>query len=112
MLEAYYFADSRAVNLILNTDFKDYEGDVETIRNPKSRMKELCPEFDVVEDGCRIIRSLSVSHVLSRKDACSSLRTMFAWIYKAIGEPESDLRDLLVGRYHDVTKGQLCLLSL
>ena len=111
MLEAYYFADSRAVNSVLNTDLDDYEGDVETIRNPKSRMKNLCPGFDVVEDGCRIIGRLSICHVLSREDTCSSLRTMFAWIFKAIGEPECELRQVLVGGYNDVTKGQICLLS-
>ena len=111
MIEAYYFADSRAVNSVLSTTLDDYEGDVETIRNPKSWMKKLCPGFDVVEDGCRIIRSLSVSHVLSREDTCSSLRTMFAWIYRAIGEPECELRQVLVGRYNDITKGQICLAS-
>ena len=108
MLEAYYFADSQAVNSVLDSEFDDYEGDVETIRNPKSRMKSLCPGFDVVEDGCRIIGRFSVSHILSRKDTCSSLRTMFAWIYKAIGEPECELRQVLAGRYSDVTKGQIC----
>lgn len=74
-------------------------------------MKNVCRGFHVVEDGCRIIGCLSVGHVLSRGDACSSLRTMFAWVYKAIGEPEFELRHVLVGRYNDVTKGQICLLS-
>lgn len=111
MLEAYYFADSRAVNLILDTDIDDYEGDVETLRNPKRRMKDLAPGFDAVEDGCRIIGSLELAHVLSRTDACSSLRTMFAWIHRAIGEPECDLGQFLVGRHNDVTKGQICALS-
>ena len=111
MLEAYYFADSRAVNSVLNIEVDDYEGDVETIRNPKSWMKNLYPGFDEVKDGCRIIGSLSVSQVLSREDACSSLRTMFAWIYKAIGEPKCELGHLLVGRYNEVTKGQISLLS-
>ena len=110
MLEAYYFADSRAVNSVLDTDLDDYDGDVGTIRNPKGRMKNLCPGFDVVEDGCRIIGRLSILHVLSRENTCSSLRTMFAWIYKAIREPECELRQVLVGGYNDVTKGQICLL--
>ena len=111
MIEAYYFADSKAVNTVLSTTLDDYKGDVETISNPKSRIKKLCPGFDVVVDGCRIVGSLSVSHVLSREDTCSSLRTIFAWIYKAIGEPECELRQVLAGRYSDVTKGQICLLS-
>ena len=111
MLEAYYFSDSQAVNSVLDTELDDHEGDVETIGNPKSRLKHLYPGFDEVEDGCRIIRSLSLIHVLSREDTCSSLRTMFAWIYKAIGEPECELRQALVGGYNDVTKGQIGLLS-
>lgn len=111
MLEAYYFADSNAVNSILDINLDDYEGDVETIRNPKGRMKSLCPGFDVVEDGCQIIGRLSTRHVLSRGDACSSLRTMFAWVYKALGEPESVISQLLAGPYNDVTKAQICALS-
>jgi len=111
MLEAYYFADSQAVNSALDTELDDYEGDVETIRNPKSLMKNLSPGFEVVEDGCRIIETLSICHVLSREDACSSLRTMFAWVYRAIGQPECELRQVLVGRYSDVTKGQICQVS-
>ena len=111
MLEAYFFADSRAVNSVLNTELDDYEGDVETIRNPKSWMKNLYPGFHEVEDGCRIMGCLSVCQVLSRKDACSSLRTMFAWIHKAIGEPECELSHVMDGRYNDVTRGQICSLS-
>ena len=57
-----------------------------------------------------IIGRLAIPHVLSRQDACSSLRTMFAWIHKAVGEPECEIRDLLVGRYNEVTKGQICAL--
>ena len=111
MLEAYYFADSRAVNSVLDTELDDYEGDVETIRNPKALMKNLHPGFDTVKDGCRIIGRLTIPHVLSRKDACASLRTLFAWVYKAIGEPDCELRQHLVGGYNDVTKGQICALS-
>lgn len=111
MLEAYYLADSQAVNSVLDTEFDDYEGDVETIRNPKACMKKLHPGFDTVKDGCRIIGSLAIPHVLSRKDACASLRTLFAWVYKAIGEPDCELRQHLVGGYNDVTKGQICALS-
>ena len=111
MLEAYYFADSQAVNSVLDTELDDYEGDVETTRNPKNRMKDLSAGFDALEDGCRIIARLEIVHVLSRLDTCSSLRTMFAWIHKAIGQPECELGQFLVGRYNEVTKGQICALS-
>ena len=73
-------------------------------------MKKQYPGFDVVEDGCRIIGRLAIPHVLSRQAACSSLRTMFAWIYKAVGEPECEIRHHLVGRYNEVTRGQICAL--
>ena len=111
MLEAYYLADSQAVNSVLNTELADFEGDVETIRNPKNSMKKLYPGFNVVEDGCRIIGRLAIPHVLSRQDACSSLRTMFAWIYQAVGEPECEIRHFLAGRYNEVTRGQISALS-
>ena len=111
MLEAYYFADTRAANTVLGIDLDDYEGDIETIRHPKNRLKMICPEFDAKEHGRQIIKRLNVLHVLSRGEVCSSLRTMFAWIYKAIGEPEGEIRQLLDGRYNDVTKWQISALS-
>ena len=111
MLEAYYFADARAVNAVLGTELEDYEGDVEAIRHPKSELKKLYRGFDEMEHGCRILGTLRVCHVLSRRDTCSSLRTMFAWICKAIGEPEGEAYQLLEGRYSDVTGDQLRTLA-
>ena len=110
MLEAYFFAHSDAVNSVLGTNLDDYEGDVETIRNPKAEIKSIYDEYKAVDDGCRIIRRLAVRHVLSRRDACSSLRTMFAGVHKAIGEPESEIGQFLTGRRSDVTKAQICAL--
>ena len=37
MLDAYYFADAQAVNQVVGSEIDDYDGDVETIRNPKSK---------------------------------------------------------------------------
>ena len=111
MLEAYYFADARAVNAVLGTELEDYEGDVEAIRHPKNELKRLYRGFDEMEHGCRILDTLRVCHVLSRRDTCSSLRTMFAWICKAIGEPEGEAYQLLKGRYSDVTRDQLRTLA-
>ena len=111
MLEAYYFADARAVNTVLGTELEDCEGDVETIRHPKSELKRLHQGFDEIEHGCRILGKLRACHVLSRRDTCASLRTMFAWICKAIGEPEGETYQLLEGRYSDVTRDQLRTLA-
>ena len=112
MLEAYYFADARAVNAVLGTELADCEGNVETIRHPKNELKGSCRGFDEIEHGCRILDTLRVCHVLSRRDTCSSLRTMFAWICKVIGEPEGETYQLLEGRYSDVTGDQLRTLPL
>ena len=111
MLEAYYFADARAVNAVLGTELEDYEGDAEAIRHPKNELKKLYRGFDEMEHGCRILDTLKASHVLSRKDTCASLRTMFAWICKVIGEPEGETYQLLEGCYSDVTGDQLRTLA-
>ena len=111
MLEAYYFADARSVNAALGTGLEDCEGDVEEIRTPKSELRKLHQGFNEIEHGCRILDMLRVPHVLSRPDACASLRTMFAWICKAIGEPEGETYQLLGGCYSNVTKGQLRALA-
>ena len=83
MLEAYYFADAEAVNHVLGTRLSDFNGDVETIRNPKSELKKAYAAFDEKEHGPLIVRKLDVLHILSRADACASLRTMFTWAAKA-----------------------------
>ena len=107
MLEAYYFADTQAVNAVLGTELDDFDGDVETIRNPKRDLKVLSPGFDEREHGRQIVERLNVPHVLSRADACCSLRTIFAWIYTAIEEPDCEIRPLLDGCHNEITKGQI-----
>ena len=111
MLEAYYFADARAVNAVLGIELEDYEGDVEAIRHPKNELKRWYRGFDEMEHGCRILDTLRVCHVLSRRDTCASLRTMFAWICRIIGESEGETYQLLEGRYSDVTGDQLRTLA-
>ena len=107
MLEAYYFADTRAVNEVLGTELSDFAGDVESIRHPKNELKKLSHGFDERDHGRQVVRRLDVPHVLSREDTCASLRTMFAWIYSAIGELEGTDARLLEGRYSEVTRSQI-----
>ena len=107
MLEAYYFADAQAVNAVLGANLVDFEGDVETIANPKRDLKNLCRGFDEREHGRQIVERLNVPHMLSRADACCSLRTIFAWIYTAIEEPDCEIRPLLDGCHNETTKGQI-----
>ena len=110
MLESYFFADIKTVNQVLGTDLEEHEGDVEEIRNPKADMKRHYPRYDEIADGTRIVEGLDIPRVLSRKETCASLRTMFAWIWKAIGEPKGERFQLQDGRYYDVTRSQICAL--
>ena len=107
MLEAYYFADAKAVNAVLGTALEDWEGDVETIKNPKNELKRLHKGFNEIEHGREIVARLDMSHVLSREDTCSYLRAMFAWIFKIVGEPENDEYKLVDGQCGDVTIHQV-----
>ena len=45
MLEAYYFANVTAINTVLGTSLSDCGDDVETIRNPKSDLRQMHPKF-------------------------------------------------------------------
>ena len=84
MLEAYYFADSRAINAVLGTSFPDRGNDVETIRNPKSDLRQMYPSFSEINDGGTILDQIDIERVLSRPDTCASLRTLFAWCVKVL----------------------------
>ena len=119
MLEAYYFADAKAVNAVLDFDppLEDYPGDVETIRHPKRKIKELFPGFREVQDGGQILDCIDVEHVLSRPDTCAWLRTLFTWCasilkrhpdqeyYEALALP--DKYRLQDGILSQVTRGQI-----
>ena len=84
MLEAYYFADAQAINTVLETSLPDYEGDVETMRNPKSDLRAEYQGFREIDHGGRILDQIDIKRVLSRPDTCASLRTLFAWCVKVL----------------------------
>ena len=84
MLEAYYLADAEATNDALGTSLLNHAGDVETIRNPKSDLRQMYPSFDVIDDGGRILDQIDIERVLSHPDTCASLRTLFAWCVKVL----------------------------
>ena len=118
MLEAYYFADAAAINAELKRQppLADYQGDVETIPNPKHELKKLYPEFNEISDGGGILKKLDVEHVLSRPETCAWLRTLFAWCVKILERhPCCDASNLdspshkfclSNGTYSPVTSGQ------
>ncbi len=103
MLEAYYFADANAVNQVLKTDLEDFDGDVETIKHPKNKLRSICAGFDEKEHGPLIVKVLDVSHVLAHEERCASLRTMFAWASVAVQKTSW----LPEGCLYDTTKEQI-----
>lgn len=105
MLEAYYFAHAEAINTVLGTSFTNYQGDVETIRNPKGDLKEELKKqsrnFNEIQDGGQILDLLEIEYVLSQPDTCASLRTLFAWCLKVLEKyPNQEyLAQSLINKY-------------
>ena len=114
MLEAYYFADARAINAVLGTFLLDHEGDVERIRNPKSDLRREYQGFREIDEGGKILDQIDIEHVLSRPDTCASLRTLFAWCVKVLeAYSDHDYADfydkyrLHDGKLSEITRTQL-----
>ena len=114
MLEAYYFANTRAINDVLGTALLDHEEDVETIRNPKSDLRAEYQGFREIDHGGRILDRIDIEHILSHPDACASLRTLFAWCVKVLAQhPNFDRADfydkyrLHDGKLSEITETQL-----
>lgn len=120
MLEAYYFADAKAINSVLKIapPLDDYDGDVESKRNPKAEFKELYPGFNEKEDSGKILETVDFEHVLSRSNTCASLRTLFNWCIKVL-EHHPNYESLSLGKryslnngiFSEITKRQFELLS-
>ncbi len=106
MLEAYYFADPRAVREVLGIELAEPEGDVEEIRHPKNELKRLARGFDEVIHGHEIVSSLDLERVLSNPQTCGSLRVLVRWCMKKMGENEARFC-LATGIYDRITGSQL-----
>jgi len=120
MLEAYYFADAKSINSVLKLEspLDDYDGDVESKRNPKADLKRLYPEFNEKDDGGKILDCIDVEHVLSHPDTCASLRTIMKWCIKNMecypnfeSLSLSDSYCLQDGKLYEVTKKQIDFIS-
>ena len=107
MVEAYFLADAKAVNEVLGTELTDSEGDVEAIRHPKNELKSLKRGYRETAEGREILEKLDVEHVLTTPETCASLRTVFAWCCKAMGEPVTSRFRLDSGVYSVVTGPQI-----
>lgn len=113
MVEAYFFADHQSVNGVCGTSLDEHPGDVENIRHPKNRLKELVSnlsrgsQFHEVRDGQAIAKKLNLAKVLDNPEHCRALRALVAWIWEAIGQERGEEYQLQNGRYWDVTVSQL-----
>jgi hypothetical protein len=106
MLEAYYFADPEAVNIVLGLALADPGIDVETIRHPKNELKRLFPGFDEVKHGKSLSRRIDLERVLVHPKRCGSLRSLVGWCTRALGRPAGERFQLLDGVQFEVTCGQ------
>ena len=50
----------------------------------KAILENCILSFREIDDGGRILNQIDMEHVLSRPDACASLRTLFAWCVKVL----------------------------
>jgi hypothetical protein len=107
MLEAYFLADAEAVNAVLETDTADWPDDVETERNPKSRLKDLRQDYREVEHGTRILEKLDVERVLSNPETCAALRTLFKWCLACMEKLPDGRFSLNGGRLYALTEPQI-----
>jgi len=118
MLEAYFFAHPDALNnaLDLTPPIMQYDGDVEAIRNPKSELRQLFPDYNERHHAGLILDRLDLDIVLSNPEYCSSLRTCVKWIVDQLkAYPDQEIFDafnfderfhLQEGRLYPVTANQ------
>jgi hypothetical protein len=115
MLEAYYFADSQAVNQALGAIVlsANSSGDVEEIRHPKADVKRLHPGFDEKADGAKIVSALDLDRVLDTPETCAFLRSLFGWCVRQlrrncpVHDPALHTRyQLPAGSQAELTRGQ------
>ncbi len=118
MLEAYFFAQPDAINvaLELETPIPSQDIDVESIRNPKSRLRQLFPAYNEIEHAALILDLLELDTILANSIHCSALRTCVKWIVDQLREyPDQAYFDSLTfeerfhlhdGALYEVTKDQ------
>ncbi len=106
MLEAYYFADSAAVNAALKKTVLDvdYEGDVEDILHPKNKLKELHSGFDERDDGAKIVPNLDLDHILNNRETCAFLRSLFGWCVALLSD-NAELWDEDISSRYQLAQG-------
>jgi hypothetical protein len=112
MLEAYYFAHSRAVNQALGTTLlkSDHDGDVEQIRHPKNDLKKLFGGFDERRHGGLILRELDLEHVLRDPAHCKALRALIAWCVRKMVD-HCPIYDAQLAKAFQLSTGEVCSIT-
>jgi len=111
MLEAYYFADCKAVNAALGATVlpQDHESDVEEIPHPKNTLEQAAKTAGILfkerRDGADIVRNLDIEHVLARNDECAYLRSLFAWCVARL-EANCPIWDVSIGSAFAIQGGK------
>lgn len=82
MLEAYFFAHPDAVNIALGLEppMKEWDGDVESIRHPKSELRKYAPNYHEIDSVGQILDMLDLDVILANPNHCAALRTCIKWI--------------------------------
>ncbi len=123
MLEAYYFADVAALNILniqsdpsrppANFSLSNHDGDCENLRHPKNELKRMAWDlasgcsFDEKAHAAPVLQCLDVDRVLGNPRTCRALRTLVAWCWETLGEERTERFQLRDGAYWNVTAGQL-----
>jgi len=106
MLEAYYFANSEAVNIALKTLVlsSDFAGDVETIYHPKNQLKNLFKGFDEREHGALIVQQLDLDYILANPNTCAFLRSLIGWCVDQLAQ-HGQIWDPQLGQQYQLSIG-------
>lgn len=120
MFEAYFFADPTALSESLGVSIAQasYNGDVETILNPKAKLKQIFSNYKEAEHPGPILDRFCLAYALANPEYCRSLRTCVKWIVHQLEVyPDMNYLSLLMyeyesafslstGRLYDVTADQ------
>lgn len=108
MVEAYYLGDRTICESLPVGDLPD---DVETIRNPKDKLKHAIPEFSERRHGAQFMSRLNLLAVLENPDTCRALRSLVKWCAVAMRLPIEDAYQLRGGELYPITSGQISALQ-
>jgi hypothetical protein len=108
MMEAYFFADTNAVEHVLGYKVVSPDADVENIGHPKSVLKDQSDgAYDEREHAPQLLETLNLETVLGCPTTCRSLRTLVSWCVRAKRQLPSARFNLAEGELYQPTASQL-----